>query len=102
MGTRLQVLAVVGLRSLSPIPAASGGAVSTEVPLPAGVAMLAPCMFWVDSLCSCEDDDDEELAPWTPSASTNGVVPGSVCDVVDVRHGGKALEEPPMQSTFRG
>ncbi|KAK1651628.1 hypothetical protein QYE76_069433 [Lolium multiflorum] len=38
-------------------------------------------------------DDDEELAPRTPSVSTNGVVPGSVCDAADVRHGGKTLEE---------
>lgn len=37
-------------------------------------------------------DDDEELAPRTPSVS-NGVVPGSVCDAADVRHGGKTLEE---------
>nr|XP_051190172.1 uncharacterized protein LOC127303486 [Lolium perenne] len=67
-------LLVKGLGSLSLLSVALGG--PAKVPLLAGGAMPALGSLWVASLDSDEDDDDEELAPRSPLASSEGVVSG--------------------------
>jgi hypothetical protein len=70
---------VEGLGFLSLLTDATRGPVS-KVPLCSGAVLPASSRLWVASLSSDEDDDDEVLAPQTPSASAKDVVSASVLD----------------------
>jgi hypothetical protein len=65
-----------------------------DVPLPAGGALPAPGLLWVAFLDSDENDDEEELAPRSPLASSKGIVSGSVRNTADVCHDEEAPVEP--------
>jgi hypothetical protein len=78
------------------VPLSSGAPV--KVPLPAIDALPVLSLSSVASLGSDEDGDNEELASWSPFASTKDGVLGSACIITDVRNDDEAPVEPTLAS----